>query len=69
MMICIALGGGGAATTEVSVLCGAGGGFTVHAVAKPNTEINATATPLRRRKVVGTPFRVSGGAGAAPAAT
>jgi hypothetical protein len=59
MMICIALGGGGAVTTDVSVLCGAGGGLTVHAVARAKTESNATATPLRRRRVVGTPFRVS----------
>ena len=29
MMICVARGGGGAATFDVSVLCGAGGGLTV----------------------------------------
>jgi hypothetical protein len=54
MMICVALGGGGGVVSNVSVLCGAGGGLTVHAVPRINAEVNAPATALTRRNVVGT---------------
>jgi hypothetical protein len=59
MMICVRRGGGGVVVSVVSVLCGAGGGLTVQAVASNNVEVSAPATELRRRKVVGTSFRVS----------
>ena len=59
MMICVALAGGGGVLSEVSVLCGAGGGLTVHAVTSINAEANAPATRKRRRDVVGTLFRLS----------
>jgi len=61
MMSCVAFGGGGAVVTDVSVLCGAGGGLTVQPVANASVMIEAPAAALKRRKVVGTPFRVSGG--------
>jgi hypothetical protein len=56
MMICVAFGGGGVDVCVVSVLCGAGGGLTVHA---DTTSANAPATALTRRRLVGTVFRVS----------
>ncbi len=58
-MICVAFGGGGLKVCEVSVLCGAGGGLTVHA-AVTNTD-NSTAAVCRLRGPVGTSFRVSTG--------
>ena len=43
MMICVACGGGGVVVSEVSVLCGAGGGLTVQAdVTSISAEIAAT---------------------------
>jgi len=47
MMICVARGGGGGVLSEVSVLCGAGGGLTVH----PDTTIISadSATAIRVR--------------------
>src|SRR4051812_23182200 len=61
MMICDALSGGGGVLSVVSVLCGAGGGLTVHAVTSINVEANAPATTLSRREVVGTVFRLTAG--------
>jgi hypothetical protein len=60
MMIWVAFGGGGAVVSAVSVLCGAGGGLTVH----PPTSTNDAATTAprviqSRRQAVGTPNRVS----------
>jgi hypothetical protein len=60
MMICVARGGGGAVVCSVSVLCGAGGGQTVHDATSSAVDSNDVATAEKRRKVVGTPFRVSG---------
>jgi hypothetical protein len=61
MMICMFFGGGGGGACVVSVLCGAGGGLTVHA-ATTDTAIdavsNAPATARTRRGNVGTPIRV-----------
>lgn len=51
MMICVAFLGGGGVDSVVSVLCGAGGGLTVHAAAG---RINAAATTVARSKVTGT---------------
>jgi hypothetical protein len=47
MMICVAFGGGGVVVSDVSVLCGAGGGLTVH----PETTINSadSASTMRGR--------------------
>ena len=55
MMICVAFIGGGGVDSVVSVLCGAGGGLTVHPV---STNISATAQ-VSKRRAVGTLFRVS----------
>jgi hypothetical protein len=44
MMICVALSGGGGVLSAVSVLCGAGGGLTVHDVTSSNVEVKAPAT-------------------------
>jgi hypothetical protein len=44
MMICVALSGGGGVLSAVSVLCGAGGGLTVHDVISSNVEVKAPAT-------------------------
>jgi hypothetical protein len=55
MMICSAFGGGGGETCVVSVLCGAGGGLTVHAAISKDVETNTTATRNGRRTFVGTP--------------
>jgi hypothetical protein len=64
MMICVARGGGGGVLSDVSVLCGAGGGLTV----QPETKlINAAITAMTRRGP-GTPFRVSAAAEQARAA-
>jgi hypothetical protein len=57
MMIWVARGGSGAGESEVSVLCGAGGGLTVHA-AVTSTDTNA-ATACRLRCRLGTPIRVA----------
>jgi hypothetical protein len=55
MMICVALSGGGGGDLDVSVLCGAGGGLTVHAATKViSADIAATTC-----RGLGTPFRVS----------
>ena len=52
MMICVALGGGGGVVSVVSVLCGAGGGLTVH---PPASRTDSTATDVRMRlRAVGT---------------
>ncbi len=59
MMICSAFGGGGGLSCVVSVLCGAGGGLTVHAAISIDVANNALATRRRRRKVIGTPFRLT----------
>jgi hypothetical protein len=47
MMICVAFGGGGVVVSDVSVLCGAGGGLTVH----PETTIISadSASTMRGR--------------------
>jgi hypothetical protein len=59
MMICVAFIGGGGVDSEVSVLCGAGGGLTVQPLTSANVISNAPATALKRRGVVGTLYRVS----------
>jgi hypothetical protein len=59
MMICVAFNGGGGVLSEVSVLCGAGGGLTVQAETATNVQIRTPATERKRREVVGTTFRVS----------
>jgi hypothetical protein len=48
-MIWYARGGGGAEFCEVSVLCGAGGGLTVHA--ERVASALATARVLRKRRL------------------
>src|SRR4051794_3255908 len=58
-MICVAFVGGGGVLSEVSVLCGAGGGLTVHAVSSSRAAVNEPTTRAGRREVVGTPFRLS----------
>jgi hypothetical protein len=55
MMICVALAGGGAVDSVVSVLWGAGGGLTV----QPPTNVIKAATTAMTRRGAGTPFRVS----------
>ena len=59
-MICDARGGGGGVVSEVSVLCGAGGGLTVHPLStSAGTEISAPSVRQARRDRVGTLLRVS----------
>jgi hypothetical protein len=58
MMICVAFKGGGADDFDVSVLCGAGGGLTVHP--ETTTIISADSAAMTRRGS-GTLFRVSAG--------
>ncbi|BBZ22260.1 hypothetical protein MHIB_06780 [Mycolicibacter hiberniae] len=65
MMIWLIRGGGGAVLFVVSVLCGAGGGLTVHAeVAWVSTSVvaraRAPAVTRLRRAGLGTDIRVSG---------
>lgn len=59
-MICMAFVGGGGADCVVSVLCGAGGGLTVHPATTNDVSNTAPTTARTRRGSVGTPFRVSG---------
>jgi hypothetical protein len=56
MMICVAFIGGGGVDSVVSVLCGAGGGLTVHAGI---TAIISAQSAAMMRGGCGTPFRVS----------
>jgi hypothetical protein len=65
MMIWVAFGGGGVVASEVSVLCGAGGGLTVQAGVISVSAHSAATT----RKGPGTLFRVSAGPKAAALAT
>src|SRR5689334_7715306 len=55
MMICVALAGGGGVDWLVSVLCGAGGGLTVH----PATKVISADSAAMTRRGPGTLFRVS----------
>jgi hypothetical protein len=57
MMICVARGGGGAVTFDVSVLCGAGGGLTVQL----ETGIISADSAAMTRRGPGTLFSVSAG--------
>ena len=62
MMICVAFGGGGAAVSVVSVLCGAGGGLTVQPpTSSTEAVIRALLVIQSRKQAVGTPIRVSTG--------
>jgi hypothetical protein len=57
MMICVAFNGGGGGDFDVSVLCGAGGGLTVH----PETSVIRADIAATTRRGPGTLFRVSAG--------
>jgi hypothetical protein len=57
-MICVAFEGAAGGDVIVSVLCGAGGGLTVHAV---NRAESARIAVITRSRLAGTPFRVSAG--------
>jgi hypothetical protein len=60
MMICVALGGGGVTDEVVSVLCGAGGGLTVHPPSNnAGTDTSAPSLAQDWRVRFGTPLRVS----------
>ena len=60
MMIWVTRCGGGGELCGVSVLCGAGGGLTVHAAnASPASEISAPTVMKTRRAPCGTLLRVS----------
>ena len=60
MMICVAFGGGGAVVSEVSVLCGAGGGLTVQPPTRSTGAMKSAPRVIQsRRRAVGTPNRVS----------
>jgi hypothetical protein len=54
MMICVARCGGGAVVSAVSVLCGAGGGLTVH----PDINVTSANIAAMTRRGLGTLFRV-----------
>ena len=58
MMICVAFIGGGAVDSVVSVLCGAGGGLTVHDPTS-STQDSMPTTVDTRRVFVGTVFRLT----------
>ena len=64
MMICVALSGGGAVVSVVSVLCGAGGGLTVQ---DDVSSISADIAAVMRTGLGGTLFRVSAPSEAAAA--
>jgi hypothetical protein len=65
MMICVARGGGGGVVSDVSVLCGAGGGLTV----QPETTTISADSAATTRWGPGTLFRVSAGPKAVDPAT
>lgn len=60
MMIWAGRGGGGGELCGVSVLCGAGGGLTVHAAsASPASEPTTPTVTKKRRTRLGMPIRVA----------